>query len=101
MILPSSLIGLIIAEFPNLRYLSSKGFQHLDSLKHLQIRDCPNMASFPEAGLPSSLLQLRITAYPLLKKQCMSNKGQDWSKIAHIPRVEVDGKFVFCPYEDE
>ncbi|KAK3199380.1 hypothetical protein Dsin_022795 [Dipteronia sinensis] len=97
MLLPSSLTELIIARFLNLRYLSSKGFQNLTSLESLRIRDCPKLTSFPEAGLPSSLLQLYINDCPLLKKQCKRYKGLEWSKIAHIPCVKMDEKFIYDP----
>lgn len=70
MILPSSLITLNIMNFPKLKYLSSKGFQNLTSLKYLTIQDCPNLSAFPEVGLPSSLLDINIDYCPRLKKHC-------------------------------
>lgn len=69
MMLPSSLTKLAIATFPELKCLSSKGFQNLTSLDLLRIRNCPKLKSFPEVGMPSSLLQLYIDGCPLLKKQ--------------------------------
>ncbi|XP_031281348.1 putative disease resistance protein At3g14460 [Pistacia vera] len=100
-ILPSSLVVLTIEEFPKLKYLSSNGFQNLTSLQELSISQCPNLKSFPKAGLPSSLLKLYILDCPLLKKHFGRNKGKEWSKVAHIPDVKIDGKFIYDPQERE
>ncbi|KAH9782487.1 putative disease resistance protein [Citrus sinensis] len=94
-ILPASLTGLSISGFPNLKCLSAMGFQSLASLEFLRISNCPKLKSFPEVGLPSSLLRLQIEDCSWLKKQCKRDKGKDWSKIAHIPYVTIDGKFIF------
>ncbi|KAH7511033.1 hypothetical protein ACOSP7_025814 [Xanthoceras sorbifolium] len=94
-VLPSSLIHLNISEFKKLKYLSSKGFQNLTSLESLFIMGCPNLICFPEVGLPSSLLYVLIVRCPLLKKQCKRNEGQEWSKIAHIPCIEIDRKNIY------
>ncbi|KAL5802110.1 hypothetical protein ACOSQ4_030415 [Xanthoceras sorbifolium] len=95
MMLPPSLQRLIIRSFPKLKYLFPIGFQNLTSLKFLRIAGCPNLTSFPDIGLPSSLLRLYIVDCPLLKKQCKRNKGREWSKIAHIPYVKIDGTFIY------
>ncbi|KAL9437369.1 hypothetical protein AB3S75_023264 [Citrus x aurantiifolia] len=94
-ILPASLTGLSISGFPNLKCLSAMGFQSLASLEFLRISNCPKLKSFPEVGLPSSLLRPQIEDCSWLKKQCKRDKGKDWSKIAHIPYVTIDGKFIF------
>ncbi|GAY31822.1 hypothetical protein CUMW_272350 [Citrus unshiu] len=94
-ILPTSLNRLGISGFPSLKCLSAMGFQSLVSLEFLRISNCPKLKSFPAVGLPHSLLQLHIRGCPLLKKQCKRDKGKDWSKIAHIPYVMIDGKFIF------
>nr|AKE49464.1 NBS-LRR disease resistance protein NBS49 [Dimocarpus longan] len=95
MMLPSSLTRLTITEFPRLKCLSSKGFQNLTSLEYLSINDCPKLTSLPEPGLPSSLLQLFIYNCPLLKIRCKRDEGEEWFKIAHIPRVRIDGSFIY------
>ncbi|XP_044470866.1 putative disease resistance RPP13-like protein 1 isoform X1 [Mangifera indica] len=94
MMLPTSLIYLSVEEFPDLKYLSSRGFEDLASLKILVINDCPQLSSFPK-GLASSLLQLHIRNCPLLKKQCTRDKGRELPKIANIPYVTLDFKFIY------
>ncbi|KAL5802106.1 hypothetical protein ACOSQ4_030411 [Xanthoceras sorbifolium] len=95
MMLPPSLLNLTIKSFPKLKYLFPNGYQNLTSLKYLWIACCPNLTSFPDIGLPSSLLRLYIDDCPLLKKHCKRDKGREWSKIAHIPRVEIDETFIY------
>ncbi|KAF2308730.1 hypothetical protein GH714_014650 [Hevea brasiliensis] len=91
MMLPSSLTVLFIKDFTSLVSLSTNGFQNLNSLEYLHISSCPKLASFPKNTLPRSLLQLIINGCPLLKRRCQKGKGQEWSKIAHIPYVTIDG----------
>ncbi|XP_021680447.2 putative disease resistance RPP13-like protein 1 [Hevea brasiliensis] len=100
MLLPSSLVDLAIKDLPNLKYLSTNGFQNLATLQVLCVRNCPKLAFFPKKGLPLSLLQLYIFDCPLLKQRCQKDKGQEWTKIAHIPRVQIDWRSAFEP-EDE
>jgi hypothetical protein len=64
MMLPASLTNLTIADFPNLKCLSSKGFQDLASLEYLQICNCEKLTSFPEHGFSPSLLSLIVTNHP-------------------------------------
>ncbi|RVW84820.1 putative disease resistance protein RGA4 [Vitis vinifera] len=79
---------------PSLRYLTIRGdlksldnlgLQNLTSLEALRIVDCVKLKSFPKQGLPS-LSVLEIHKCPLLKKQCLRDKGKEWRNIAHIPR---------------
>ncbi|XP_022717402.1 LOW QUALITY PROTEIN: disease resistance protein RGA2-like [Durio zibethinus] len=88
MMLPTSLTDLTIENFKNLKCLSSKGFQNLTSLDYLCIFNCPKVTSLPEKDMLLSLLDLHIGYCPLLMKECQRDKGREWSKIAHIPRVE-------------
>ncbi|XP_044470864.1 putative disease resistance RPP13-like protein 1 isoform X2 [Mangifera indica] len=100
MMLPTSLIVLVVEEFPNLKYLSSRGFQDLTSLRTLVINNCPQLSSFPE-GLTSSLLDLRINYCPLLKERCTRDKGREWSKIANVSYVIIDNKTIYDLEEEE
>ncbi|KAH9782475.1 putative disease resistance protein [Citrus sinensis] len=95
MMLPTSLRNLFIVKLSKLKYLSSMGFQSLTSLEFLLLIKCPNLKSFPEEGLPTSLLDLTIEACPKLKKECKRDKGKEWPKIANIPCVNIDGKFLY------
>ncbi|TYG71993.1 hypothetical protein ES288_D05G444000v1 [Gossypium darwinii] len=94
MMLPPSLTRIILLEFENLEYMSSKGFQDLASLKELDIGKCPKLTSLPEKDVLLSLGYLHIYRYLFLKEECSSDKGREWSKISHIPLVEIDGKIV-------
>jgi hypothetical protein len=118
MMLPASLTSLHIRNFQNLKYLSSKGFRNLSSLKTLRIGWCEKLMSFPDDGLPPSLLdlcivccekltsftedglppslqQLHIANCPLLKERCKKDQGRAWIKIAHLPCVKIDGRSIY------
>ncbi|THG10624.1 hypothetical protein TEA_024592 [Camellia sinensis var. sinensis] len=99
MLLPSSLIKLCIWSFSNLESLSSKGFENLNFLESLFIGDCPRLASFPEQGLPPSLLHLCIYECPILKQQFET--GEYWPLVAFIPCVEIDGRSIFGSEEED
>jgi hypothetical protein len=122
--LPPSLTSLHIRNLPNLKYLSSEGFRYLSSLKTLRIGWCEKLMTFPDDGLPPSLLDLRIiccemfTSFPkdglppllqqlhiancpLLIEHCKKHQGREWSKISHIPRVQIDGRFIYDPEPEE
>ncbi|GKB73803.1 putative disease resistance protein, partial [Tanacetum coccineum] len=71
-LLSSSLTSLFINEFKKLESLSA-GLQHLTSLEHLFIYNCPKVIHLPEMLLPS-LLSLRIYDCPNLKEKC-STRG--------------------------
>ncbi|KDP43582.1 hypothetical protein JCGZ_16869 [Jatropha curcas] len=99
MMLPSSLTPLFIRDFPNLEYLSTKGFESLASLQLLLLQSCLKLASFPNS-LPPSLLELYVIDCPLLKKNYEKNKRQVRSKIDNIPCVKIDMKSAFKPEND-
>ncbi|CAN6693361.1 unnamed protein product [Malus baccata var. baccata] len=82
-----SLAFLRIEGFPNLKKLSSKGFQFLTSLQSLELSNCPKLASIPEEGLPPSLEELWINGCPVLKERCQPGKGRYWHKISHKDRL--------------
>ncbi|XVF83165.1 hypothetical protein PTKIN_Ptkin16aG0111700 [Pterospermum kingtungense] len=93
-LLPSSLTSLWISDLPNLKLLDNKGFQHLTSLRDLNIWGCPRLQSMPPKSLLSSLSYLRIQNCPLLKKRCKKEKGKDWPNISHIPVIEIDDELI-------
>ncbi|KAJ4848840.1 hypothetical protein Tsubulata_037990 [Turnera subulata] len=88
-LLPSSLTSLTIYGLPNLKSLHYKGFQDLSFLKELKITICEKLQALPEEGLPSSLEILDILGCPLLEKRCQQENEEDWSKIAHIPKLLI------------
>ncbi|KAB2059936.1 hypothetical protein ES319_A11G342100v1 [Gossypium barbadense] len=94
MMLPPSLTYIIIRRFENLEFMCSKGLQHLTSLQQSGIYDCPKLASLPEKDMLLSLQHLRIARCPLLEEGCSRGKGREWSKISHIPLVEINDKKV-------
>ncbi|TYJ36611.1 hypothetical protein E1A91_A05G318700v1 [Gossypium mustelinum] len=116
-LLPSSLTSLRISSLPNLKSLEYKGFQHLTSLCHLYISECPNLQSMPPNMLPHSLCNLLILycpnlqsmppnlpppslSYlyirdcPLLEERCEKDKGKDWPNIFHIPVIKIDDEVI-------
>jgi hypothetical protein len=122
--LPPSLTSLHIRNLPNLKCLSSKGFRYLSSLEKLNIGWCEKLMSFPDDGLPPSLLdlhivccemftsfpkdglppllqQLDIVNCPLLKEHFKKDQGREWPKIAHIPFVLIDHRFIYDPEPEE
>ena len=91
-LLPPTLTDIHISFFPKLKSL--KGFQHLTSLKKLNIFRCNNLQYLPEDGFPTTLSSLIINSCPLLKQRCEREKGEEWPKIAHIPNIVIDGELV-------
>ncbi|XP_022717248.1 putative disease resistance RPP13-like protein 1 isoform X2 [Durio zibethinus] len=90
MMLPPSLTSISIGYFENLQYMFSNGFQNLTFLRSLYIYHCSKLTALPDKDMLLSLGGLRIVGCPLLKEECKRGKGREWSKIAHIPSVEID-----------
>ncbi|PWA42443.1 NBS-LRR resistance-like protein [Artemisia annua] len=84
----SSLIKLSLSGFKKLETVS-KGLQHLTSLQHLHIQNCPKMKDLPEELLPS-LLKLKIIECPDELKEKTSRRGSYWPRIFYIPEVNID-----------
>jgi Leucine-rich repeat (LRR) protein len=62
-----------------------------ESLQTFIIGDCPNIEEMPESISNLKKLQkLRISDCPSLSKRCQKGTGEDWPKIAHIPKIKVD-----------
>ncbi|XP_054818392.1 putative disease resistance protein RGA4 [Prosopis cineraria] len=87
-----------ICDFSNLKLLDGKGLRCITSLEELYISDCPQLESLPEDELPSSLLELNISGCPKLLKRYDFQRGRHLSKIAHIPTVQIHGKY-YDPWE--
>ncbi|CAI0461933.1 unnamed protein product [Linum tenue] len=93
-LLPCTLTTLGILSIQNLKSLDEQGIQQLSALKELKISDlkiyrCPDLMAIPEEGLPSSLSSMSILRCPFLEQRCQQDKGEDWSKISHIPNLEI------------
>ncbi|MBA0716692.1 hypothetical protein Golax_015500, partial [Gossypium laxum] len=88
----------------SIHHLLNGGFNRLTSLQELSIsgEGWPHVVSFPEEGigmtLPPSLTSTFIQKFenleciyicPLLEEGCSRGKGRDWSKVAHIPYVQI------------
>ncbi|KAJ0860851.1 putative leucine-rich repeat domain superfamily [Helianthus annuus] len=84
---PSSLTHLWIFNFEKLESLSM-GLQHLTSLQHLIIWNCPKMKHLPKQLLPS-LLRLRIYESPDLRKRCEGRGSHYYPLISHIPHIDI------------
>ncbi|KAK2430109.1 putative disease resistance protein RGA1 [Trifolium repens] len=67
-----------------------EGIQHLISLEILDIWNCNGLRCLPE-GIRhlTSLESLRIQKCPTLKERCQEGTGEDWDKIAHIPKLII------------
>ncbi|XVF18556.1 hypothetical protein REPUB_Repub11eG0032800 [Reevesia pubescens] len=90
MMLPPSLTRIYIGDFENLEYMLSNGFQNLTSLQSLKIYNCSKLTALLEKDMLLSLEQLNISGCPLLTEECKRGRRREWSKIAHIPFVEID-----------
>jgi len=63
---------------------------HAD-LKSIRLIRCPDLCYMPQ-GIQSlkQLEELRIEHCGELSKRCEHRRGEDWHKIAHIPRIQID-----------
>ena len=93
----TSLQTLDIYDFPKLSSLPDN-VQQLQNLQKLNINRCPMLRSLPKNFQQlQNLQELRIVDCPKLKKRCKRGIGEDWHKIAHIPEVEFESKYVEKP----
>ncbi|KAI6683859.1 hypothetical protein NL676_029772 [Syzygium grande] len=77
---------LVIDSCDNLKDLQD--LEALQSLQWLEIIACPSLTSLPEGMRRlASLTHLSIKSCPELERRCKRDGGEDWDKIAHIPRI--------------
>ncbi|KAL8056843.1 hypothetical protein ABFX02_04G145500 [Erythranthe guttata] len=89
----SSLHCMYLIGLPQLNLLP-EWFDKLTSLQVLYISECPKLASLPAniRGM-TNLRCLFEDKCPELERRCERGKGEDWHKIAHIPRLNI-GKWL-------
>ncbi|KAL2666835.1 hypothetical protein AAZX31_01G034200 [Glycine max] len=84
----SFLKELTLENLPNLESLPDC-FGNLPLLHDLTIHYCSKLSCLPKSLSLSSLETLWILGCPELEKRCQKETGEDWTKIAHIPHIEV------------
>uniref|UniRef100_A0A5B7AYL3 Putative disease resistance protein RGA2 n=1 Tax=Davidia involucrata TaxID=16924 RepID=A0A5B7AYL3_DAVIN len=82
-----ALQSLSITEYPDITSLPD-WLGNLTSLQSLYIFECPKLVSLPDSIQSLTKLQtLRIKQCPELARRCEKGRGEDYYKIAHIPKV--------------
>ncbi|XP_009416051.2 disease resistance protein RGA2 [Musa acuminata AAA Group] len=89
----TSLEHLQFLNCPNLQALPTS-LVTVSSIKKLSIGNCPKISSLPESGVPMSVKEVRIWGCPSLSDRCRKDRGPDWPKIDHIPRVCIDDEII-------
>lgn len=65
-------------------------WEGLQSIRTIDIVECGGLQSLPESIRHLTSLQvLTIHGCPTLKKRCEEGLGEDWNKIAHIPKLLI------------
>ncbi|XP_058107191.1 putative disease resistance protein RGA1 [Magnolia sinica] len=113
----TSLKCINIQELDNLTCLPDS-MRHLTGLQTLQIARCPKLSSLPEwvqdltllchlliwscpaiTSLPAAVQHLNALEYlsigdcPHLERRCQKGTGEDWHKVAHVPRIIIKGRY--------
>ncbi|XP_040998302.1 putative disease resistance RPP13-like protein 1 isoform X2 [Juglans microcarpa x Juglans regia] len=91
--LPPSLLQLYISSCQKLMSLPNNGLP--PSLLELRISNCQKLMSLPKNGLPSSLQRLLIDKCPLLEERCKKDQRGERRRIADIPCVRINGKYLY------
>ncbi|XP_031249197.1 putative disease resistance protein RGA1 [Pistacia vera] len=69
--------------------------ESMQTLRVLDIRKCPELSSLPnDMNRLISLRELTIEDCPKLSERCQPKTGEDWSKIAHILQIKLEGKII-------
>ncbi|XVF83090.1 hypothetical protein PTKIN_Ptkin16aG0104700 [Pterospermum kingtungense] len=86
----NSLQYLQIFDCPNLMVLP-RWISNLTSLRKFAIEYCPKLQSLPEGmSRLTNLNSVRIRSCPHLKERCQRDRGADWTKISHVPDIDID-----------
>ncbi|XP_059651961.1 putative disease resistance protein RGA4 [Cornus florida] len=87
----SNLKSLKLLDIRDLVTLPEESFLSLTSLERLEIKYCPNLISLPDGMRQlTALQQLTIESCTHgLHNRYQKETGEDWPKIAHIPRVNI------------
>ncbi|XP_074279442.1 putative disease resistance protein RGA3 [Silene latifolia] len=67
----------------------------LSSLEELWLFNCKKLKDIPSKEVflqMTRLRQLSIWSCPILAESCVKDVGSDWTKISHIPFIEIDFK---------
>ncbi|XP_031278328.1 putative disease resistance protein RGA1 [Pistacia vera] len=84
----------------NIEYCSNfkalpESMQDLKSLQDVHILDCLKLSSLPkDFNCLIDLRELQIENCPKLSERCKPETGEDWPKIALIPKIELDGEII-------
>jgi hypothetical protein len=82
---------LSISSCGELESIPEQTWEGLRSLRTIDIGYCGGLRSFPESIRHLTSLEfLKIRGCPTFKERCKKGTGEDWDKIAHIPKLHVD-----------
>ncbi|XP_057735715.1 putative disease resistance protein RGA4 [Arachis stenosperma] len=86
----TALSDLTIFDCDKLECLPEQHFGSLSSLRKLSVHNCKGLGSLPDGVRHLTSLEfLSIKGCPVLKERCKKRRGEDWHKIAHVPRVHL------------
>ena len=68
-------------------------FSYLSSLQKLSLRCCKKLMSLPIPHL-TNLKHLHIDYCPNLEERYAEESGVEWSEIAHVPNIRIDGEYI-------
>uniref|UniRef100_A0A7N2MTG7 Rx N-terminal domain-containing protein n=1 Tax=Quercus lobata TaxID=97700 RepID=A0A7N2MTG7_QUELO len=88
----TALEELCIENFNGMEALSD-WLSYLSSLQNLCLYYCKKLMSLPIPHL-TNLKHLNIAFCPNLEKRCADGSGAEWFKIAHIPNIKINGKYI-------